>query len=226
MSHSIRVAFLVLCAVAFSFAPKPCFAETSEVPRAQAVSEPVLQSPEGKFIQDLGDKATGVLVDTGLSSAQLDSKFHEMLNSAFDVETIGVFVIGHTWTRLSQDQRQEYQKVFKEFLLRNYGARLRSYNGEKLKLTRARSQGHASVVSSEISRSFGLPTTYIDWVVRHQSDGKLAVVDVVVDGVSQSVTQREEFASILAHNGGDFNTLLDALRERVQQASAEKVQVE
>jgi len=212
--HFFRAFVLISCVSFFIFPPDLCFGQSSQASSVPAASEPALPSPEGKFIVDLGDKATEVLVDTTLSPAQLDSKFQEMLGSAFDVETVGEFVVGRTWVRLNQEQRQEYQKLFKEFLLRNYGNRLREYNGEKLKVTQARPQGeHAFVVSTVIVHPFGLSQTSIDWVVRRRGDGKLVIVDVVIDGVSQSLTQRDEFASILARNGGDFGALLDALRE-------------
>ena len=38
--------------------------------------------------------------------------------------------------------------------------------------------------------------------MRRQSTGKLAVIDVVVEGVSQSVTQRDEYSSIIQRDNG------------------------
>ena len=46
--------------------------------------------------------------------------------------------------------------------------------------------------------------------------GKYAIVDVVIEGVSQSVTQRQEYASIIERNGGEINPLLDLMRQRLQ----------
>ncbi len=45
---------------------------------------------------------------------------------------------------------------------------------------------------------------------------KLKVIDVTVEGVSMSQTQRSEFASALRQNGGDLDQLLAELRKRVK----------
>jgi phospholipid transport system substrate-binding protein len=48
----------------------------------------------------------------------------------------------------------------------------------------------------------------VDWRVR---GGK--VIDVIVEGVSMSVTQRSEFSSIIQRNGGDIEALITHLQK-------------
>ena len=48
----------------------------------------------------------------------------------------------------------------------------------------------------------------VDWRVRR---GK--VIDVIVEGVSMSVTQRSEFASIIQRNGGKVSALINHLKK-------------
>ncbi|MDD4616171.1 MAG: ABC transporter substrate-binding protein [Alphaproteobacteria bacterium] len=194
----------------------PVQAETA--PASAPLSEELL-TPEAKFISDLGEKTMVVLGDTSLSAEQFDVSVNNLFDGAFDVEKVGQFAIGGVWLDLSVAQRQEYLKLFKDFVLRNYGARLRIYHGEKFQVRKAVPQGeHVSVISTEIVR-YGGPSTNIDWVVS-SSKGKFAIIDVVVDGISQGVTQRDQFASILSRNGNDFNALLDVLRERITQTAA------
>ncbi len=47
-----------------------------------------------------------------------------------------------------------------------------------------------------------------------QAGGGYQVVDVIVARVSMSVTQRDEFASVIAQNGGNVDGLLQAMRQR------------
>jgi phospholipid transport system substrate-binding protein len=50
--------------------------------------------------------------------------------------------------------------------------------------------------------------------------GAYKVVDVAIEGVSMAITERQEFGSVIANNGGNVNALLAALRHRID-ASAQ-----
>jgi phospholipid transport system substrate-binding protein len=93
------------------------------------------------------------------------------------------------------------------------------YSGEGFHVTDIRPQSTAdTVVNTEIIHSDGSAPTPIDWTVR-DANGKLAILDVSVDGVSQSVTERDEFADILARNGENFDALLNVIRQKVRPGS-------
>jgi len=42
----------------------------------------------------------------------------------------------------------------------------------------------------------------------------LKIVDVLVEGVSMAITQRDEFSAIISQNGGKVDGLLAALRKK------------
>jgi phospholipid transport system substrate-binding protein len=186
---------------------------------AAMTPEQAQQTPDGKFIQDLGNKAINVTVDKSLTPTQLDAKYDELLNGAFDMQTIGEFVIGRVWLRITPEQKQEYLNLFQKLVLKIYGGRMHFYSGEGFHVTDIRPQSTAdTVVNTEIIHSDGSAPTPIDWTVR-DANGKLAILDVSVDGVSQSVTERDEFADILARNGENFDALLNVIRQKVRPGS-------
>ena len=55
------------------------------------------------------------------------------------------------------------------------------------------------------------------WRVHAAEDGRLAVTDIVVEGVSMTITQRSEYNSLLQGNGGKLDALLALLRSKVDQ---------
>jgi ABC-type transporter MlaC component len=70
-------------------------AQALVVPAHAAMTpEQAQQTQSGKFIQNLGNNAIDITVDKSLTPAQLDAKYDELLNGAFDMQTIGKFVIG------------------------------------------------------------------------------------------------------------------------------------
>lgn len=173
-----------------------------------------------KFVQGLGDKAIAVVSDPKNTPQQRQAVFRELLNANFDVPTIGRFVLGRYWNAASQPQKDEYQKLFESMIVNVYAERFSQYAGEKFKVTGGRPEGERdAVVSSQVLRPNGPPVN-VAWRVR-QKDANFKIIDVVVENVSMSVTQRSEFASVIESNGGRFDALLDALRSRIQTAQTQ-----
>jgi phospholipid transport system substrate-binding protein len=59
------------------------------------------------------------------------------------------------------------------------------------------------------------PPANVTWVVADES-GTPKIVDVIAEGTSLRLTQRSDYASFLAHNGGNIDALIDALRAQAQ----------
>ncbi|MDX2027731.1 MAG: ABC transporter substrate-binding protein [Alphaproteobacteria bacterium] len=174
-----------------------------------------IKLPSGKFVQDLGDQAIKVIADKSVSAGQRSDKFREILRNSFDLMTIGRFVIGRSWNTATPDQQQEYMKLFESLVVRTYGERLTLYTGEGFEVTGVRPESDKdTIVASQITHPDGSPPTSIDWRVR-QRNGKLGIIDVVVEGVSLSVTQRQEYAAVIQNNGGNIDALLDMMRKQV-----------
>jgi phospholipid transport system substrate-binding protein len=72
-----------------------------------------------------------------------------------------------------------------------------------------------TTVLSQITHPDGSQPTAIDWRVR-QKDDKLGVIDVVVEGVSLSVTQKQEYAAVIQNNGGQIEGLLQTMRQQLK----------
>ncbi|MDR3425358.1 MAG: ABC transporter substrate-binding protein [Alphaproteobacteria bacterium] len=219
MSKLSREAYLVfaLQLIPCALMPVAGWAQAT-APTANAASSPeqAQRTPAGKFIQDLGNNALGVIKDKSLTQTQRSEKYDNLLRSAFDLKTIGHFVVGRAWDAATPEQRQEYMQLFEKLVVKTYGDRMKFYSGESFRVTSVRSESEKDfMVSSEIVHLGGQQPTRVDWRVR-QDNGKLAIIDVIVDGVSQSVTQRQEYASIIERDNGKLDKLLTDMRQRLQ----------
>ena len=137
------------------------------------------------------------------------------------MQTIGKFVIGRVWLRITPEQKQEYLKLFQKLVLKIYGGRMHFYSGEGFHVIDLRSESAAdAVVNTEIIHTDGSTPTPVNWTVRSDANGKFAILDVSVEGVSQSVTERDEFSDILSRNNDNFDALLKVIRQKVQPGSA------
>ena len=172
-----------------------------------------LPSRASSFVDTLGKDAVTVMANAGLNKAKRIERFRAMLQVNFDIPTIARFVLGRYWNLATPDQQQEYFKLFEEMVVRSYADRFDTYNGETFHIVSSRPEGeHDAFVVTEIHRTNG-PAINVEWRVR-QRDDKLGVIDVVVEGVSMSVTQRQEFSSVIQSRGGDIASFLQALRDK------------
>ncbi len=196
--------------------PLPVAAQTEDTANTSQTHDQAVKTPVGKFIQSLGDRAIGVIADKSITANQRNDRFRQILQDSFDLMTIGRFVIGRTWNTATPDQQQEYMKLFQALVIKSYGDRLTLYTGEGFTVTATRPESEKDyIVNSQITHPDGSEPTTIDWRVR-QKNGKFGVIDVVVEGVSLSVTQRQEYAAVIQSNDGKIDGLLALMRQQLQ----------
>jgi phospholipid transport system substrate-binding protein len=208
------VFFTVLCTAALSSSLASA-ADPSASGTTPAKDQSV-QAPAAVFVQQFGDRAIKVIANKQMSSDQRNSEFSQILSDSFDLKTIGRFVIGRTWNAATPEQQAEYTDLFKSLVIRNYGDRMTLYTGEGFQVVGSRPESDMdTTVISEITHPDGSQPTMIDWRVRNK-DGKMGVIDVVVEGVSLSVTQRQEYSSVIQRNDGKIDGLLDIMRDELK----------
>lgn len=187
------------------------FAVTSQV-SAQTSPEAASQ-----FIGGLSEKALSVLRADGVALNTKEAQVRELLSENFDLDLIGRFVLGKSWRSATPEQRDQYQALFREFVLRTYSRRLGGYSGQSFEIVGARPVGKKDVlVSTKISRP-NAPPIEAGWRVRNGANGP-KILDVVVSGVSMVVTQRSEFRSVVSKQGIDG--LIEVLRAQVTKFAA------
>lgn len=199
MRRCVLAAFLLLTATVATAAPT-----------AAAEGDPVA------FVRELGRQALDVLSHKSSESVR-QARFRELFQANFDEPVIARFVLGRYWRVATPAEQQQFQKLFEDYVVIAYAARLSDYGGEIFKVLGDQKDGDGYIVASQIVRPNGEPPLKIDW--RLVSDnGALKISDVVVEGVSMAVTQRSEFASVIARNGGNVGGLLTLMREKTESA--------
>lgn len=172
------------------------------------------QTGAENFIESVAERGIGFLSDTKLSESGKRAAFRTLLRDAFDLKTIGRFALGPYWRTASNAQRMEYQRLFEEMVIGVYAARFGTYNGQQLKIDGSKAVGDTdTMVTTHIKPKDGGEAVQVDWRVRFDG-GHYRVVDVVVEGVSMSVTQRSDFASVISNGGGDVAVLINHLKKK------------
>jgi len=186
-------------------------AGASHEPRAAPATNP------SAFIDNLANQALKIL-NEALPEAERERRFKPILQDNFDIPRISRFVLGRHWSAASDQEKQEFQTVFADHLLRTYANLFGKYNGQTVKVDRVEPAGeNTSVVYSQIIDPAGAPPVKVVWrVIGTANDYRIS--DVSVDGVSQLLTYRDEFADVMQRQGGGVSTLIRLLRERLSSA--------
>ncbi len=169
------------------------------------------------FVADLGTRAINVLTSTS-SESERERQFRVLFDQAFDLPEISRFVLGSYWRTASDAQRQEFIKLFENYVVHAYTVRFNAYAGQQLKVGTARPEGEGgALVQSEIALpNSNQPPVKVEWRVRSAGNTN-KITDVTVEGVSMALTERQEFASVIQRGGGQIDALLKLLRERTGQ---------
>ncbi|WP_135075820.1 ABC transporter substrate-binding protein [Terasakiella sp. SH-1] len=183
-----------------------------------AIAKDFAKEAEG-FVQTMADKAMHSF-RTIEDDAALQKEFRMILNDGFDVRAIGKWVLGRYWRKAKPAEKEEYLKLFEDFIIVTYANRFKDYSGKNitLKVTQSMAKNDKdAIVRSKIDRPTTSEPVIVDWRVKANKEGNLKVVDVLIAGVSMSQTQRSEFASVIKRNGGKVNGLIDALKNKTAQ---------
>lgn len=178
-----------------------------------AFAQPARADSATDFIQGLGQKALSSLTAPELGQAEREKRVRGLLRSYFDVNTIARFTLGPNWRNATEAEKAEYIKLFESMIVTTYAQRFSEYSGQEMQVVKStKASDRDTVVASKILQKNG-PAIAVDWRVRN-TGGSLKIIDVIVEGVSMSVTQRSDFAAVIQSGGGKVEALLDTLRKR------------
>ncbi len=167
-----------------------------------------------KIIESMSQAVIANLKSQNTPRAEREKLFNSLLDTHFDIPTIGRWVMGRAWRTATPAQRKTYLELFHRYVLKTYTKQLSTYAGENFKVTGAAADGPGVVVYSQIvSPNPAEKPIDIKWRMR-KVNGKLKVRDVVIENISMSLNQRREFASVYSRTGS-VDGLIKAIRDKL-----------
>jgi len=184
-------------------------AATDPAPAAAAPAGSPLPANAGPA-QIVADSAQRMLTELDANRAmykkdpaKLDHLVATVLLPSFDSETAARLVLGQTWRTATPDQRTRFVNAFYHSLLRNYGAALVDFTGDRFKILPYQGDPNATQASvrTEVKRASGevVPVTF----ELHKTDTGWKAWDVVIDGISYIKSFRTDVGSEVQAKGLD-----------------------
>lgn len=167
------------------------------------------------FIEKLGNDAVSMVSNTDLNHQEKTSRFRALLKNHFALKPIARFVLGRYWRKATSSQRARYVRLFEDYIVRSYSSRFSEYKGETFRIIDEKPQKNAgAVVTTMILRPQG-EAVEVRWFLREHRN-QLKILDVVIEGISMSLTQRSDFAAAVRKNGGNIDLFLDSFEKIVR----------
>jgi phospholipid transport system substrate-binding protein len=176
-------------------------ADTSApVPNANALTpQQLVENSAKKMLQELDANRAMYKADP----AKLDALVGNVLLPNFDTEYSARLVLGQYWKTATPEQRKRFVDAFYHSLLRNYGAALIDFTGDRFVVLPYKGDpgDTSATVRTEVKKSTG-DKVPVNFSLRKTPDGWKAW-DVVIEGISYVKSFRTDFASEIQQKGLD-----------------------
>ena len=165
------------------------------------------------FVQSTVNRAAKTL-GGNISKEERVEKLKDIARDTVDISGIGFYSLGAHRKNLTEDQLNEYKKVFAEYFLKSFSSRLAEYSNPEIEVeTKKVINKNYTIVSSTLVATDSRPKVKIEWRVYTKNPDNLLIRDLIIEGLSLARTQKEEFSSIINSNDGKIEALLKNLSD-------------
>lgn len=166
------------------------------------------------FVDQTG-KALVAAVNGAGSVVEKKHALETIIDRDVDVTEIARFCLGRFWRLATPQQQRDYTALFHQVLVNNITGKVGEYKGVSFALGRGNPRGTDIAVSSTVTRPGNEPSR-VDWLV-NMASGTPKITDVIAEGTSLRLTQRDDYSAFLARNNNNVQALIDAMRRQASQ---------
>ena len=165
------------------------------------------------FVQSTVNRAAETL-GGNLTKEERIEKLKDIARETVDINGIGSYSLGAHRKNLTEDQANEYKKLFAEYFLKSFSSRLAEYSNPEIEVNSQKViNKNYTIVSSTLISTESRPEVKIEWRIYTKYPDNLLIRDLIIEGLSLARTQKEEFSSIINSNDGKIESLLKNLSD-------------
>ena len=165
------------------------------------------------FVQSTVNRAAETL-GGNLTKEERIEKLKDIARETVDINGIGSYSLGAHRKNLTEDQANEYKKLFAEYFLKSFSSRLAEYSNPEIEVNSQKViNKNYTIVSSTLISTESRPEVKIEWRIYTKYPDNLLIGDLIIEGLSLARTQKVEFSSIINSNDGKIDSLLKNLSD-------------
>ena len=165
------------------------------------------------FVQSTVNRASQLLSEN-ISKDEKIKELEKIAKDTVDIKGIGFYTLGSIRNTLTNEQKDEYSKLFEQYFLKSFSSRLAEYTNPEIDVFKKDVLNkNYTIVNSTLKATSERPEIKIDWRIYTKDPENPLIRDLIIEGLSLARTQKEEFASVLSSNDGDINFLFKVLKD-------------
>lgn len=197
--------------------PRRTFVALSLSALSFALAGPALAAnPAEAFVTENVNKGLGILNNKALSVQQRREQFENLLLGLIDIKRIAEFTLGNYRRTASPADIEAYDAAFQDYATAFYQFYFAKYNGQSLKVTGSQARAADDVIVTtqliDPNDHSGQRPMEVDFRIRTNT-GKPVLVDVSVEGIWLTLSQRDMVVSVLGNGNGGIPALCAQLRQ-------------
>ena len=183
-------------------------------PTKQSFNYVLAADDPGSYVMEITENAINTLTDASIDPKKKETRFGELFDKNFDIPSISRFVLGKYWKQASLDQKKQFIKAFRNYVVKTYSSRFNEYSGEQLTLINLENESNPKIfiVHTALKRE-DAPPIIVDWRIGKKKES-FVILDIIIEGISLAITQRSEFVSVIDQNEGNIDQLISMLKEK------------
>ena len=168
------------------------------------------------FVQSTVNRASATL-SKNISKIEKINELRVIAKETVDIEGIGFYTLGSYRTDMNGDELNKYTSLFEQYFLKSFSSRLAEYTNPEISVNAKETLSeNYTIVNSVLKGTSERPEVKIDWRIYTKNSDSPLIRDLIIEGLSLARTQKEEFASIINSNNGDFKVLFKTLEEFIK----------
>lgn len=169
------------------------------------------------MVKTLTKEGIEQLVDTTVSAEEKNQRFERLFTQNLDLDFISKYVLGRYWRTANAQQRREFINLYRDFNVKIWSKRFDEFKGKKFVFdgTSPANNPNQVFVNTSVPMNEGKPAS-VKWRV-YDHNGKLKIIDIIIENVSLAQTARNEYTSFIAKSPDGIDGLLANLRAKIAQ---------
>jgi len=168
------------------------------------------------FVQSTVNRASATL-SKNISKIEKINELKIIAKETVDIEGIGFYTIGNYRKDMNEDELSKYTLLFEQYFLKSFSSRLAEYTNPEISVnSKEVLSENYTIVNSVLKGTSERPEVKIDWRIYTKNPNSPLIRDLIIEGLSLARTQKEEFASIINSNNGDFKVLFKTLEDFIK----------
>ena len=163
------------------------------------------------FVQSTVNRASTIL-SKNISKSEKINELKVIAKETVDIEGIGFYTLGNYRKDMNEEELSKYATLFEQYFLKSFSSRLAEYTNPEISVnSKELLSENYTIVNSVLKGTVDRPEVNIDWRIYTKNPNNPYIRDLIIEGLSLARTQKEEFASIINSNNGDFKVLFKTL---------------